>query len=260
MKKLFVTALLAFWAASACADDLGDAKKLFEQKQYAQAMEAYARLANAGNSEAQQLLGEMYWYGEGTAVDNGKAEMWFRKSADAGNVKAKAALGIMRDRVARRADIDYYVMRYDGADLKYNCAKPAIPEMSKSFDEVKKVEAEYAQWAQCHNGFVTRLNTLTPPEKAIPADIGNLMTEDEFARAQVLAGRAHAAAAAQAQREAAIVAGLNDTWRELTVRHLKSPNRNKYGVGMNEQELAVMRQMEQEMRSRLPSPQPSASR
>lgn len=259
MKKILAMVCLAVCAMGARADELGDAKKLFEQKQYAQAMEIYGRLANAGNSEAQQLLGEMYWYGEGTPADDGKAEMWFRKAADGGNAKAKAALGVMRDRVARRADIDFYVARYDGADLKYACARPDMPAVSKTMPEINKVEGDYARWSQCHNAFVTRLNALNPPEKGIPADIANLLTEDEFAKAQALQARAHGAAAAQAQREAAAVAEVNDAWRRSTVAFLKATPRNKDGAPLNEQELAILRQMELERNGALRPPVPMNS-
>lgn len=36
----------------------------------------YARLAEAGNTEAQFLLGEMYWYGDGAASDLTLATSW----------------------------------------------------------------------------------------------------------------------------------------------------------------------------------------
>lgn len=52
MKKyLFVLSLLI--SAAALADPIGDANALFAKKSYPEAMQAYTKLANAGNAEAQ---------------------------------------------------------------------------------------------------------------------------------------------------------------------------------------------------------------
>ena len=82
---LFAGLLLA---GLAHAGELDDAKALFEQKKYPEAMKLYTKLANAGNVEAQQNLGQMYWYGEAGEVDEAKATMWFTKAAAKGNKDA----------------------------------------------------------------------------------------------------------------------------------------------------------------------------
>jgi TPR repeat protein len=85
--------------AGACsADELSAANAAFANKDYAGALQRYTRLANAGNVEAQQHLGEMYWYGEAGTVDEAKAEAWFRKAAAKGNTVASASLDLMRQR------------------------------------------------------------------------------------------------------------------------------------------------------------------
>ncbi|HEY5801146.1 MAG TPA: sel1 repeat family protein [Burkholderiaceae bacterium] len=241
MKTLLFGFLLMAITGVARADDLSDAKKLFEEKKFAEAMALYGKLANAGNAEAQHLLGEMYWYGDGmAAADDAKAELWFKKAADAGNVKAKAALGIMRDRVTRRADIEYYTTRYDGADLRYNCAKPAIPAVSKTLTEMKKVDADYTQWAQCYDAWAVKMNGALPAGKAIPADIANLLNDDELVKARTLMDKTYAGLSAQAQKEAAAVTAQNDAWRTATVAFAKTIPRGTDGRMLNEQELGFL--------------------
>ena len=48
----------------------------------------------------------------------------------------------MKQREARRADIDYWTTKYDGADLKsgqFRCVAPRIPAMSKVNEEINSV-------------------------------------------------------------------------------------------------------------------------
>ena len=49
--------------------------------------------ANAGNPEAQFLLGLRYGAGDGVREDHARAENWLRVAADAGLVEAQSALG-----------------------------------------------------------------------------------------------------------------------------------------------------------------------
>ena len=51
--------------------------------------------AEQGNSAAQCLLGFMYKYGEGVAMDYKQAAHWFKKAAEQGDVEAQRVLGIM---------------------------------------------------------------------------------------------------------------------------------------------------------------------
>src|SRR6266571_6458393 len=101
MKKyLLCLALTLVLGSAAHADELADANALFAKKAYPQALQLYTRLANAGNVEAQRHLGEMYWYGEAGAIDNVKADGWFRKAAAKGDKVAIATLDVMQQREA----------------------------------------------------------------------------------------------------------------------------------------------------------------
>lgn len=181
--------LIAALAVSqiAHADDLQDAQKAFGNKSYSEALRLYSKAAASGNAEAQFRLGEMYWYGEGVAADEAAASEWFRKASAAGNTNASAALATIHQRHVRRADIDYWFTKYDGADLKtgqYDCHAPVIPAVSDTNKEIARVNAEFAAWRDCYNGFVTNLNASLPAGKRIPSDIEVLMSEQELDKAR----------------------------------------------------------------------------
>lgn len=222
---LFCLSLLLCGAA--LANDLSDANALFAQNAYPQALEKYTRLANAGNVEAQQHLGEMYWYGEAGAVDEAKAEAWFRKAAAKGNKVAIASLELMQQRVARRAEIDNWISKYDGADLRtgeYRCPAPRIPAISKQNDEIDRVAASVMAWQDCYNRFVTHLNEVSPLVKRIPADVAKLMNKEEMERARVHLEQVQANLAEDARVSSKLVLADFAAWRSATEAWVKEHN------------------------------------
>lgn len=226
MKKyLFVLSLLV--SGAAFADAIADANALFAKKSYPQAMQAYTKLANAGNAEAQLHLGEMHLYGEAGAVDLEKAEAWFKKSAAKGNKTAIAALEMMQRREARRADIEYWTSKYDGSELKsgkYRCVVPRIPAMSKQNDEIDAVGAKMAAWQDCFNGFVQHLNDSSPLTKLIPKDIADLLTKDENERATKHLAQVHANLAEEARVSSKMVLADFAVWRDATDKYVTEHN------------------------------------
>jgi len=169
-------------ASTAYAGELEDANALFEKKDYAGALKLYTKLANAGNAQAQQQLGQMYWYGEAGAVDEAAARALFEKSAAKGNKVAAESLVVMEQRVTKRAEIDYWIKGYDGAELQsgeYRCPSPRIPAVSKVNDEIDRVNKLVTGWQDCYNKMVTNLNAQSPLTKKIPADIAKLMNKQE---------------------------------------------------------------------------------
>ena len=226
MKKI-VFCLSLLLAGAAYADELADAKALFQNKDYPQALQLYTKLANAGNAEAQLQLGQMYWYGEAGAIDDAKAEAWFRKSAAKGNKTAAAALEVMKQRVARRADIDYWISKYDGADLKsgqFRCPAPRIPAISKVNEEITAVAARVEAWQACYNGFVRNLNESSPLVKRIPADVSVLMNEQEMNKARNYLDEVHARIAEDAKISAKLVLADYGVWRNATDAYIAEHN------------------------------------
>ncbi len=53
------------------------------------------RIAESGNTDAQNDLGVLYYNGEGVAKDLAKAAEWYRKAAEKKHVRAKYNLGIL---------------------------------------------------------------------------------------------------------------------------------------------------------------------
>jgi hypothetical protein len=224
-KTLFCVSLLLCGAAH--ADELADANALFAKKAYPQALQLYTRLANAGNVEAQRHLGEMYWYGEAGAIDNARADGWFRKAAAKGDQVAIAALDIMKQRETRRADIDYWISRYDGADLKsgqFRCPAPRIPAVSKQNEEIKSVAAKVEAWQDCYNAFVVNLNNAAPLAKRIPADLAKLMNEAETAQATAYLDDLHQRIAEDARISAKLVLADFAVWRSATQAYVDEHN------------------------------------
>lgn len=67
----------------------------FENGQYARAESILRPHADAGNSDAQNVLGIMYLDGLGVAASDQRAESWFRKAANDGNAAGLYHLGAM---------------------------------------------------------------------------------------------------------------------------------------------------------------------
>lgn len=226
MKKVLIC-LGLLCAGLAHADELADANALFQKKAYAQALQSYTRLANGGNAEAQLHLGEMYWYGEAGAVDEAKADLWFRKAAAKGDKTAIAALEMIRQRHLRRADIDYWITAYDGADLKagkFGCAAPRIPAVSKAADEISSVAGSVGAWQECYNGFVANLNAHASVAKRVPEDIVRLINESELEAIKAHIDDVHQRIAADATIDAKLVLADYAAWRSATEAYVSEHN------------------------------------
>jgi hypothetical protein len=227
VKKTVLFCLSLLLCGAALADELADANALFAKKAYPEALQKYTRLANAGNVEAQQHLGEMYWYGEAGTVDEAKAEAWFRKAAARGNPVATASLDILKQRVTRRADIDYWIAKYDGSDLRageYRCPAPRIPAMSKLNDEIDRVSKGVQTWQDCYNRFVTHLNEVSPLTKLIPADVAKLMNKQETEQAAAHLTLVHDNVAEDAKVASRLVLADFAAWRDATEAYVAQHN------------------------------------
>jgi len=227
MKRITLALALGLVWQIAVADPLSDANALFEKKQYPQALKAYTLLANAGNVEAQQHLAEMYWYGEAGVIDDAQAQSWFQKAAAKGNKVSAEALEVMKQRVARKADIDYWVSKYDGADLrsgKYRCPAPRLPAVSKENAEIDAVSARIESWQNCYNAFVANLNAVTPLTRRIPADVSGLMKQGELDEAARHLQAVQETIAEDAKVSSKLVLADVAAWRTATENWVKEHN------------------------------------
>ena len=225
MKRL-AFAVLMLAAGMARADDLGDAEKALRAKQYDKALPIYTKLANAGNAEAQFRLGEMYWYGDGTAVDMGKSQTWLQKAAASGHGGAKESLAVLKERERRAGDLAYWT-GYKGDDLvtgKYACPMPKIPQVSKTNEEINRVSTEIAQWETCYNDFVAGVNQAPPGVKRIPADIVKLMSPHEAEQAASRIDDVTVAVISRRQAEALNFTSERDAWYTATQTFVANAN------------------------------------
>jgi len=65
----------------------------YEQKKYEKAFKFFKQATNLGSTEAQMLLGKMYYKGQGVAVDYNKAFMYSKRAAMKGNDFAQFLTG-----------------------------------------------------------------------------------------------------------------------------------------------------------------------
>lgn len=110
MKKCFLMILVSLLVASCVSvdnhsqqesvqwrqyDELESANRHHRQKNYAQALAIYTKLANEGNPSAQNNLGLMYAKGQGVPQDYQKAVEWYTKATNQGDADAQNNLGSM---------------------------------------------------------------------------------------------------------------------------------------------------------------------
>lgn len=79
-------------AGMTAAADYKAASRALQNKDYAAALPLLQESARAGDNNAMNDLGQMYWKGAGVPVDQDKALDWLKKAANAGNAAAMNAL------------------------------------------------------------------------------------------------------------------------------------------------------------------------
>lgn len=243
MKRLLCGLMLAAAAGAAMADDLGDADKALRARDFGRAFPLYARLADAGNAEAQFRLGEMYWYGDGMAVDMGKSRAWLQKAAAAGHAGAREALALLAQRERYAGDIAYWTTKYEGEDLvsgRYACPMPDIPDVSTQIEEIRKVGGEMRRWASCYNKFAADVSAAGPTSNRIPAELRKLMTPPELAQTVKRLDTVVAAVIQRRESEADVFAARRANWMAATDKYL-ADNRSVEVKSFMENELDAIR-------------------
>ena len=86
--------LLFFWflATPLHAQTVDAASRAFFSGQYAEALAVLTPAAEAGNAQAQALLGMAYENGLGVPPDSAAAQKWYQRAAQAGDAPAQVAL------------------------------------------------------------------------------------------------------------------------------------------------------------------------
>jgi uncharacterized protein len=99
MRWSWIFVALVVFAAPAGAQSLEERMKsaagAYERRDFATAIAVWRPLAEAGNAEAQTLLGAMYWSGEGVPRDHREAAKWYLRAAEKGYARAQNDIGFM---------------------------------------------------------------------------------------------------------------------------------------------------------------------
>lgn len=246
MKHLLSLVLLGM-SGVAMAGDLEQADKLLQEKAYDKALPIYSQLAQSGNVEAQFRLGEMYWYGDGTAVDLAAANAWFQKAAQQGHKGAVESLDILKQRASRAADIAYWTSGQAAGKVvvsRYDCAAPELAAEPKSKQAIKDAANRYKAWQECYDRFAATLNAQVRAAPQIPADVLNLLTPREAELAFTRLNGEFTQAIAKAEREAMRVTGQYMAWQNgnqngyLSATDVKNLNYQITRRRMEEREMA----------------------
>lgn len=227
MKRLFCVIVFGI-SRLVFADQLDDANHLLQAKAYDKAFPLYAQLADAGNPEAQFRLGEMFWYGDGTAPDSQRAKTWMEKAASSGHAGARESLAILQQRETRASDIAYWISGYQGDDLvsgSFHCPDPATPAISTSSADIRATEKAYLAWQLCYKKFIAHLDSVKPLGKRIPADIARLMTPREAAQAVAHLNDVYGAINAQENKRAASIGLAYAEWERASDDSIRAANR-----------------------------------
>ena len=98
MKRLVLTfASLIGFPAPAWAG-FAEGVAAYKRGDYQTALRELRPLANQGNANTQDNLGNMYAEGHGVPQDHAEAVRWYRKAANQGDAEAQYTLGVMYDK------------------------------------------------------------------------------------------------------------------------------------------------------------------
>lgn len=90
---LLVAVVVVCALAKPAAAGLDEGKQAYREGNYAQALQEFLPLAQAGDVAVQNQVAAMYYTGQGTAQDFEKAADWFHKAALGGSPDAQYCLG-----------------------------------------------------------------------------------------------------------------------------------------------------------------------
>lgn len=95
MKKFILAIVIALGWQQAAMAGFAEGATAYNSKNYAVALKEIRPLAQAGNTDAEHLLGLMYYMGRGVPQDYKAALEWHRKAALKGKADAQYVVGAM---------------------------------------------------------------------------------------------------------------------------------------------------------------------
>jgi TPR repeat protein len=91
--RIFTICTFALTLNSLCFADIEAARRLMENSEFELAYEALYPFAQAGNADAEELIGVMYAMGLGVEKDDVRAFEWYLRSSLKGHPGAQSGLG-----------------------------------------------------------------------------------------------------------------------------------------------------------------------
>jgi TPR repeat protein len=95
MKKILFALCFALVCQQQALAGFTEGATAYNNKNYALALKEITPLAKAGNMDAENLLGLMYYMGQGVPQDYKQAMLWLRKAATQGKADAQYVTGAM---------------------------------------------------------------------------------------------------------------------------------------------------------------------
>lgn len=95
LKRALIAAILLTTPCAVIAGPYEDGQAAYSSGDYAKALELYTQAAEAGQVDAQLLLGFLHFNGDGVAQNYNTSVKWFTRAARQGDPRSQAQLGIM---------------------------------------------------------------------------------------------------------------------------------------------------------------------
>lgn len=144
-------------------------------------------------------------------------------SASAASSASATATVVSPAEAKRRAAVEFWTTKYDGADLRpasNGCPAPRLPSVSKQSDEIDRVTKSYNTWKACHDAYVGGLKAIAPLTKQIPAEVKSQMSEAELAQSTSHLAEIHAQLLGDADIDAGMVQADFAAWRSATSKYI----------------------------------------
>lgn len=93
MSRPLIGLLALFVSVSTLAGPFEDGLKAYDRERYSRALELLVEAGEAGEAEAQFIVGRMYLDGQGTEVDAEQAVVWLERAVANGHRDAAVMLG-----------------------------------------------------------------------------------------------------------------------------------------------------------------------
>ena len=136
-------ALVLLFSTVGWSADFWKGYEAYQKKDYATALREFKPLAEKGHAQAQNMLGWMYYYGEGVPQDYKTAVKWYRLAAEQGHAYAQYWLAEMYQ------DGKGVLQNYVYAHMWYNvCASQGPEDPDKDLREIELERRDIAAGAR----------------------------------------------------------------------------------------------------------------